>query len=127
MEKKNQPNKQTKIANLKYEKLEMQDYFVDGNCKKQIAQVIYKARTQALDIKTHNRWKYDDDICVGCNTGQETIEEILSCRNLGKNNEERRSICCNWLISGSSRRMFIVGKILVQRLNTRGKLIEGIT
>ena len=54
MEKKNQPNKQTKIANLKYEKLEMQDYFVEGSCNKQIAQVIYKARTQALDIKRHN-------------------------------------------------------------------------
>ena len=55
MEKKNQPNKQTKIANLDYEKLEMQDYFVDGNCNKQIAQVVYKARTQTLDFKTHKR------------------------------------------------------------------------
>ena len=127
MEKKNQPNKQTKIPNLNFEKLEMQDYFVDGNCNKQIAQVIYKARTQTLDIKTHRRWKYDDNICVGYNARQETIEEILSCTNLGDNNEETRSICCDWLISGSGRQMFIVGKILAQRLKTREKLIEGIT
>ena len=127
MEKKNQPNKQTKIANLDYEKLEMQDYFVDGNCNKQIAQVVYKARTQTLDIKTHKRWKYDDDICVGCNARPETIEEILSCTNLGGNTEETRSICCDWLISGSGRQMFMVGKILTQRLKTREKLMEGVT
>ena len=59
--------------------------------------------------------------------GQETIEEILRCTDLGENYEETRSICCDWLISGSSRKMFIVGKILAQRLKTRGKLIEGIT
>ena len=28
---KNQPNKQTKIENVKYEKLETQDYILDGN------------------------------------------------------------------------------------------------
>ena len=105
----------------------MQDHFVDGYFNKQITQVIYKARTQALDIKTHNRWKYDDDICVGCNARPETIEEILSCTNLCGNTEETRSICCDWLISGSGRQMFIVGKILAQRLKTREKLIEGIT
>ena len=127
MEKKNQPNKQTKIENLNYQKLEMQDYFVDDKCNKETAQVIYKARTQILDIKTHRRWKYDDDICVGCNTRQETIQEILSCTNLGVNNEETRSICYDWLLSGSSGQMFRVGKILEQRLKTRRKLIEGIT
>ena len=89
--------------------------------------MIYKARTQTLDIKTHRRWKYDDNICVGCNTRQETIEKILSCTNLGDNNEETRSICCDWLISGSGRQMFILGTILAQRLKTREKLIEGIT
>ena len=33
--------------------------------------------------------------CVGCNIRKETIEEILTCTNLGENNEEIRSICCD--------------------------------
>ena len=51
MEKKNQPNKQKKKSNLKYEKLEMQDYLFDGNYKTQISQVVFKTRTQTLEIK----------------------------------------------------------------------------
>ena len=123
MQKKNEPNKQTKIVNLKYEKLEMQDYLLDGNYKTKISQVIYKARTQTLDIKTHKRWKYDDDICVACHEKQETIEEILSCTYLSDNNVETKPICYDWLISGTGRKMFMVGQIL----EAREKIIEGMT
>jgi hypothetical protein len=124
MEKKNQPNKQTKIADLKYEKLEMQDYLIDGNYKTQISQVVFKARTQTLEIKTHKRWKYEDDICVACHERQETIEEILSCTYLRDKNEETNPFCYDWLISGSGRQKFIVGQVLAKRLKAREKLLK---
>ena len=127
MGKKNEPNKQTKITNLKYEKLEMQDYFLDGNFNTQVSKVIYKARTQSLDIKTHKRWKYDDDICVACHERKETIEELLTCTYLSDTNEETNNLCSDWLISGSGRQMYQVGQILAKRLKAREKIIEGIT
>ena len=127
MEKKNQPNKQTKIANLKYEKLEMQDYLLDGNFNTQVSKVVYKARTQTLDIKTHKRWKYDDDICVACHERQETIQELLTCTYLSDKNEETKPMHYDWLISGSGRQMFKVGQVLAKRLKAREKIIEGIT
>ena len=127
MEKKNHPNKQTKIANLKYEKLEMQDYLLDGNFNTQVSKVVYKARTQTLDIKTHKRWKYDDDICVACHERQETIQELLTCTYLSDKNEETKPMHYDWLISGSGRQMFKVGQVLAKRLKAREKIIEGIT
>ena len=110
-----------------YNKLETQDYLLDGNYNTKISQVIYKARTQTLDIKTHKRWKYDDDICVGCSVNQETIEEIMNCTGLSDNVEETGLICFDWLMSGSGKQKFIVGQVLAKRLKAREKIIEGIT
>ena len=58
--------KQSKILNLQYNKLEMQEYICEGSRNKEITQVIYKARGKSLDIKTHKNWKYEDLQCIGC-------------------------------------------------------------
>ena len=44
--------KLSKIANIKYDRLELQPYLVVGNHGTQISQFIFKARSQTLDIKT---------------------------------------------------------------------------
>ena len=38
--------KQTKIASLLYQKLEIQEYFIDGNCNIKVAKIIFKARSK---------------------------------------------------------------------------------
>ena len=53
--------------------------------------MIYKAMTQTLDIKTHKRWKYDNNICIACHEKEETIE--VMCTYLRDNNEETKPIC----------------------------------
>ena len=78
-------------------------------------------------LKTQKRWRYDDDICVGCHERKETKEEILSCTNLGDNDEETMSISTDWLISGSGRLMFTLGKVLAKILKVRENIMEGIT
>jgi hypothetical protein len=30
-----------------------------------------------LDIKTQQKWKYEDKICIGCKTNEESGDEIL--------------------------------------------------
>ena len=74
--------KQSKIANLEYSKLEIQEYLVVGNKNTEISKLLFKARGKSLDIKTHKKWKYDDDICVGCGVQKETETEILACEKL---------------------------------------------
>ena len=78
--------KQTKIAFMQYKKLEIQDYFIDGNCNKKVAKVIFKARSQTLDIKSQRKWKYADLTCIGCKKVEESGEEIMICEVLNHDN-----------------------------------------
>ena len=76
-----QKEKQTKVMHIKYCELKIQEYFVGGNCTKKISQLIFKARSQTLDIKSPQQWKYADSTCIGCKIREETGEEILTCGN----------------------------------------------
>jgi hypothetical protein len=100
IEKKNQPNKQTKIARIVYEKLVMQHYLLNGNKNTRTSKMIFKARTKSLDIKTLKNWKYDDDLCVGCISRKESIEELLSCDALSDANETEK-VEYQWLFEES--------------------------
>ena len=46
--------KQSKMVNLKYDSLEIQDYLVDGNKNTELAKLIFKDRSLTLDIKLQN-------------------------------------------------------------------------
>ena len=72
--------KMSKISILKYETLELQQYLLEGNTN--ISKFISKARSQTLDLKQQNKWKYHHLLCSGCNDGQ----EILSCDGFGSYN-----------------------------------------
>ena len=92
-----QKEKQTKTTNIQYDDLKIQEYFTDGNCKKNIAKLIFKARSKTLDIKTQQKWKYSDQICIGCKTKEESGDEILICENLNKENRDAvNPIEYNW-------------------------------
>ena len=57
---------QTKIMNIHYEKLVMQEYFLSGDRTINISKFIFKARGNTLDIKMQKTWKYSDKLCSGC-------------------------------------------------------------
>ena len=109
MEKKNEPGKQTKIAHLQYSKLELQEYLLDGNKNTEISKLIYKARGKNLDINTHKKWKYNDNLFIGCNVRIETEDKVLSCPGLSEQCEE---------ITEEKKR---------KRLKRREQLLEEIT
>ena len=79
--------KQTKIAHVQYDRLEIQDYMISGECSTKMSRIIFKARSQTLDVKTQRKWKYNDKACIGCKRKEETGQEIMICENL--NNENR--------------------------------------
>ena len=40
-------------------------HLVEGSKNPRISRLILKARGRNLEIKTHNKWRYGDEICVG--------------------------------------------------------------
>ena len=51
MDKKNQPGKQTKIEQVEYEKLEIQEYLLEGNKNTELSQLIFKTRGEIWKLK----------------------------------------------------------------------------
>jgi hypothetical protein len=121
MGKKNQPGKQTKIEQVEYETLEIQEYLVEGNKNTELSQLIFKTRGKTLEIKAHKKWKYKDNICVGCERREETEEEFLSCAGLSAVNE---NISYNLVYGKSVEEMMKVAKCVRKRLKTRLKILE---
>ena len=57
MEQKNTPGKHTKINNIEYKQLSMQEYLLEENYNTEISKLIFKIRGKTLDIKEHKKWK----------------------------------------------------------------------
>ena len=124
-----QIKKQTKASNIEYCELRIQEYFIGGLCNKNLSKLIFKARSQSLDIKTQQKWKYADSICIGCKIQVESGEEILLCEKL--NNENRLAdipITYDWFYGNGVCDIVIVGKLLDKGMKERQKILEnGIT
>ena len=106
----------------------MQEYLIEGNKSTEISKLLFKARGSTLDIKTQKKWKYDDNLCVGCNLNIETIEEVLVCPKLGDKKEmpeKISNILFSDSISDSISDMVDVATQLRKRLRTRQQIIEG--
>ena len=107
----------------------MQDYFIDGNCTKKIAILIFKARSQTLDIKMQRKWMYADKICIGCQKMEESGDEIMVCKNL--NSENRAAdfpVRYDCFYSRNIIDLVKAGKVLNNGLKGRQKKLKtGIT
>ena len=67
-----------KTAHLHYSSLSQQPYF-DVLYPSQ-ARIVFKCRSQSLDIKTHLTYKYGSDtVCRGCGCEDETYSHIVNC------------------------------------------------
>ena len=114
-------SKQSKILNVKYEELKIQEYLLEGNKNTEISRLIFKARGKCLDIKTQKSWKYKDILCVGCGINDETWDELISCRSYGEQKEEMGYDC---FFSGSVSNMYEAAKVTRKRLKRREKILE---
>ena len=115
--------KQSKILNIKYTNLEIQEYLLDGNQNTKMSKLIFKARSKTLDIKTQKCWKYEDKICIGCQDRVETGEEVLTCVGLGGQNVTK-PVEYDWFYSEDVNRIRDVAKVLNEKLKIRNKKIE---
>ena len=121
--------KQSKIANIVYEKLEIQEYLNSGQCSTKISKLIFKARSETLDIKTQRKWKYADRICIGCKQNEETGQEILVCEKL--NDENRKAdnpINYTAFVENDLTKIVKAAKLIEHGLKQRQLILEiGIT
>ena len=115
-----QQKKQTKILHIQYKNLTIQEYLLGGNKNTSVAKFIFKARSQTLDIKMQKKWKYEDKLCIGCNTKEETGEEILSCIHFGK----EQSLKYDMFYSESSSDMIKVANCMIKKLKMRQTIID---
>ena len=125
MEQKNKPGKHTKIQNIEYKELCIQEYLLEGNMNTEISKLIYKMRGKTLDIKEHKKWKNDDNLCVGCDKNVETENELLSCPGFCEENETKRDKISYSVVFGDSvGDMVRVAKEIRKRLKVREKILD---
>ena len=80
-------------------------------------------------LTAHKKWKYKDDICIGCQQETETGDELLFCDGYGKGGSEEdiTNMSYNMFFSGMSSDMHLLAKVISRRLKIREKMLEGIT
>ena len=100
-------------------------FLLDGNNNTEISKLIFKARGRNLNIKEHKRWKYEDDLCVGCKMNSESENELLSCPGFCESNETNNEEISYSLVFGDNvSEMIKVAKVIRKRLKVREKLME---
>ena len=126
IELKNSPGrdgKMSKVSNIQYEKLEMQQYLYE-NAKTNISHFIAKARSKTLDLKTQKSWKYDDKACSGCDKREESGDEILTCESFGKYGENEIIPAYCWFFANKTSDIIYCARVMMERMKTRQKIIE---
>ena len=53
----------------------------------EISKLIYKMRGKTWDIKEHKKWKYDNNLCIGCSINIETENELIAFLGFCEGNE----------------------------------------
>ena len=72
---------------INYDSFKMQNYLLPSDRISILEQKwVFKCRTDDIDIKGNNRWKYEDISCVSCQLHPETQKHLIECHTLlGKN------------------------------------------
>ena len=117
-------NKQkTKTNIIKFEKLEMSKY-LERNRDEQLTKFIFKTRSGTLDIKDWYQWKYENNLCIGCETKAETMDHFMSCS--AYNVEKKSEQTVNWkgIYENDIEKQSIIAKEVKRRFVLRQSLLE---
>ena len=81
-----------------------------------------------MDIKLQRKWKYEDKLCIGCETNDKSGDKILSCKNLSDENVVNKPMNYYWFYKSSVSDIVEVAKSLAKWLKTRQNILEeGVT
>ena len=94
---------------------------MEENKNTEISQIIFKLRGKTLDIKTQKKWKYEDDLCLGCGERSETVEELLTCVGLADGDGDNVTYITD---SVHISDIIEVAREIKKRLKVRKKIID---
>ena len=78
-----------------------------------------------MDLKTHKKWKYEDDLCVGCGKNVESEEEFIRCEGYITNKEESsEKYSYSWFCGDSVSKSIMMASMIYKRLKRRTKILE---
>ena len=82
---KTKTGKHTKMVNLNYSELCIQEYLLEGYSSTEISKLIFKSKSRNVNIKKtkDGNMKY---LCVGCKEKSESENELLSCPGFSESN-----------------------------------------
>ena len=111
----------SKVKNLKYIRLEMQEYLKPHNIKdinKEITQNIFRIRSKVLNVKMNRKNQYETFECKVCLVEDESQEHVYECRKIWelkqKNNMEVPKY--EEILWGKASEMIEVEKILRENM-----------
>ena len=82
-------------------------------------------RGKTQEIKDHKKWKYENNLCVGCSITIETEKELLECPGFCEGDEASNENSSYSVVFGESvSDMVRVAKEIRRRLKVREKLLE---
>ena len=102
----------------------MQVYLLSGNKNTELSKVIFKARSNTLDVKINKRWKYEDVMCIGCQVKEESGEELMNCESYGEIGEETENISYKMFYGESNSDMFLAASKIKKRLKRRQVIMD---
>ena len=76
----------SKVAHIKYKRLEMQNFLRPNRISIQEAKFIFLVRARMLDIKANYQNAHANMLCIACKETEETQEHLLQCKVLGDEN-----------------------------------------
>ena len=78
-------NKKSKVNDLKYEKLEIQNYLGSKQLNTTEKKLLFQLRTRMIDVKTNFRNMYSDTVCPVCEKNEDEQKHVLECEILLSN------------------------------------------
>ena len=108
-----------KTKNITFENLNMSKYLWE-NENRGLSQTIFSIRSQTLDIKEWQPWKYLDNLCVKCELYAETMDHFVVCKAYGIETEK------SWkdIFENNVERQKEIGRFIKQRHKRRQESID---
>ena len=108
-----------KTKHIQFDHLQMSQYLWD-NESRELSQTIFKIRSQTLDIKEWQPWKYHDNLCVKCETYSETMEHFVNCKAYGHETEN------SWkdIFEDNVSRQKEIGRFVKNRHKIRQEILD---
>ena len=90
------------------------------NLRTSLSKIIFKIRSQTLDIKDWQPWKYQNNLCVKCEKWPETMDHFVNCLDYGD------QIDLNWreINQNEIEIQIKIGQFIEKRHRIRQTIIE---